>query len=95
MFRQPIVVRFIAACLSVPARLQTAVARVPKRIRAEVIRFQIQRVEAQQRDAVDGLTWAVDMRILAQRYFTEKSKVNAARREALQAELDAITKELP
>lgn len=76
--------------------MQTAklITRAKKRIRAAIVRFQIKRVDDKQREVVENLSWAVDMRIFAQRYFTEESNANKARRDALQGELDAITKEL-
>lgn len=64
------------------------------RVRAAVIRWELLRVEAQQRKVIEVLVDAVDYRLYAQRYFEDHSKINAARREALQLKLDALTKEM-
>lgn len=64
------------------------------RLRAAWIRHQIQRVDAQQRNAISDMIFSVDYRIFAHRSFVARSKSCAARKAALVQQLNAIELEL-
>lgn len=65
-----------------------------KRLHIAILHWKLRRVEVQRRRAVADLIWAVDFRWHAIREFFARGKHIAARKAALQQQLDSITKEM-
>lgn len=59
-------------------------------LRFHYLMFQVDRIDAAQRQAVSDMLFSVDCRMYAHKDFTERSRANAERKRVLLEKLDAI-----
>lgn len=63
------------------------------RAKIAILRWKLHRIEADQREAVNDLMFAIDYRMHAQRDFAERSHANEDRKQALRQQINALRKE--